>query len=324
MAKYILAHDIGTSSVKSTLFSLENLPRQHAVMLYPSIYSNDTWCEQDPDAWWEAIKATTAMLLKTASADEICAVVCSGHMMGCLLVDEKGRPLHNAIIWSDMRATEEQLELERKISISDYHRITGHRPAACYTLSRLMWMKKHFKDIYAHTHRILLTKDYIVFRMTGRFVTDHSDASGTAAYDLRKGCWADEIIELAEIRRELFPEIHSATEIVGEISASVAAELGLAQGTPVVLGGGDGRCASIGTGNIAKGAGHICLGTSAWVQMTVDEPITDAECRLTNWAHIVPGHYVTSGPTQCAGSSLRWLKELLFDESLTPPRHGSL
>ena len=309
MDGYIVAHDLGTSGDKATLFSLSGKLVKSITIPYHTEFSNSSWGEQNPEDWWKAVKEGTNYLTNDIDNKCIRAFVCCGHMMGCLCVDKKGIPLHNSIIWTDMRAEEEKKIIENSMPISEFHAITGQRPSAAYTLPKLMWMKKHMPDIYEATYKVLLTKDYIVHRLTGRFVTDHSDASGTMAYDLINRRWSEKVIELAELDFDIFPEILNSTDVVGEICFEAASELGLKKGTPVVLGGGDGRCSSVGAGNVSYGKGHVSLGTSAWAQATVREPIYDEQIRLTNWAHIVPGFYVTTGPSHNAGSTYNWFIE---------------
>ena len=312
MDRYIIAHDLGTSGDKATLFSLEGKLVKSITVPYPTHYFNANWSEQDPLDWWRAFKDATNALMEGAEKNSVCALVCSGQMMGCLCLDRQGNPLHKALIFSDMRSSKETQEIMERMSAYEFHDIVGQRPSPAYTLEKLMWMKKNKPDVYKNTYKILLTKDYIVHRLTGKFVTDFSDASGTSAFDLDHWCWAQKVIEeVCGLNMEIFPDIQHATSVIGELTASMADELGLHAGTPVVLGGGDGRCSSIGTGNVTHGQGHVCIGTSAWMQMTLKETIKDEQHRLTNWAHIVPGLVVSSGPMQSAGASFSWIVKQL-------------
>ena len=109
MGKYLLAHDLGTSGNKATLFSTEGQLIASCTYNYDVYYSNNNWAEQNPNDWWQAVIATTKTLIKNINPKDILAVSFSGQMMGCVCVDKKQEPLRNAIIWADMRATKAML-----------------------------------------------------------------------------------------------------------------------------------------------------------------------------------------------------------------------
>ncbi len=141
--------------------------------------------------------------------------------------------------------------------------------------------------------------------------TDFSDASGTNAFDLNSFKWSDRIIGLAGLDPAMFPEALPSTAILGGITDAAAAATGLKAGTPVAVGGGDGSCAGVGVGCVKPGTAYNCLGSSSWIALTVEKPIVDPAMRTMNWAHCVPGFLHPSGTMQTAGSSHRWMKEVL-------------
>ena len=112
--KYLLAHDLGTSGDKATLFSTDGKLMGSAVHSYDTHYFNDTWVEQNPDDWWDAVCESTRGLLASCGTDpaDIAAVSFSGQMMGCLCVDREGRPLRPSIIWADQRARKQAAKIE--------------------------------------------------------------------------------------------------------------------------------------------------------------------------------------------------------------------
>jgi xylulokinase len=144
--------------------------------------------------------------------------------------------------------------------------------------------------------------------MTGKFVTDYSDASGTNAFDINTFKWSDQILDASGIDGDKLPEAVPSTYVAGEITAKIADECGLAEGTKVVLGGGDGMCASVGAGSVAEGKTYNCLGSSSWICTTTKKPIFDAQMRTFNWAHIVPGYIGPCGTMQTAGAAFNWVK----------------
>jgi xylulokinase len=189
------------------------------------------------------------------------------------------------------------------------YRITGHRPSASYSIAKLMWVRDNEPEIYASTAKSLQAKDYIVFKLTGRMVTDYSDASSTNAFDLNTLSWSDRIFEAAGVPPDTFPEAVASTEVVGEVTSHAAAETGIPQGTPVVMGAGDGGCATVGAGSVRPGISYNYIGSSSWIATTSKEPLYDPEMRTFNWAHPISGYYQPTGTMQTAGSSFRWLQE---------------
>jgi xylulokinase len=313
MAKYLLAHDLGTSGNKATLYTTDGSLVASRTCPYDTHYFNGNWAEQDPRDWWSAICRSTQELLLEAQADasDVAVVALSGQMMGCTPVDRDGNPLRPSILYCDQRATREAAQVLSKIDPKSFYDIAGHRVSPSYPLEKLMWIRDHEPEIYARTHKTLCAKDYINCCLTGRMATDYSDASGTNAFDLNTFRWSERIIGLAELDGEKFPEPLPSTAILGTVTSRAARETGLHEGTPVAVGGGDGSCAGVGVGCIRPGTAYNYLGSSSWVALTVEKPIVDSEMRTMNWAHCVPGYLHPSGTMQTAGASHAWLKNTL-------------
>ena len=191
---YILAHDLGTSGNKATLFDESGLLIASRTAAYPTDYASGNRAEQNPLHWWKVIVDTTQALLKLVSPNDIAGVALSGQMMGCLCVDKNGHPLRPHMLYCDQRSQKEETILSEKIDPLHFYEITGHRISASYSIEKLMWVKKHEPEIFAQTAKILNAKDYINFRLCGTLATDPSDASGTNAYDLNRWQWSEEII----------------------------------------------------------------------------------------------------------------------------------
>jgi xylulokinase len=313
MARYLLAHDLGTSGNKATLYTYDGALVASRTAAYDTRYFNGNWAEQDPHDWWRAICLSTRQLLEEAKAlaPEVAVVALSGQMMGCTPVDRHGAALRPSILYCDQRATAETRRVLAKIDLASFYRIVGHRASASYPLEKLMWVRDHEPATYARTFKTLCAKDYINCRLTGRMATDYSDASGTNAFDLNTFRWSEKIVDLAGLDGEKFPEPMESTAILGTITRQAAGETGLKEGTPVAVGGGDGSCAGVGVGCIRPGAAYNYLGSSSWVALTVKEPIVDPAMRTMNWAHCVPGYLHPSGTMQTAGASHNWLKNTL-------------
>ena len=310
MKRFILAHDLGTTGNKATLFDDEGQLVASAFSGYETAHPQPTWAEQNPDDWWRAvINATRGMLSKSGVAPQDIAVIAfSGQMMGCLPVDAAGNPLRSCIIWADQRAVAQADRLDELVGEERVYRITGHRISPTYSASKIAWVRENEADIFARTHKFLHVKDYIAYRMTGAFVTDRSDASGMHLYYLERGTWSDEILNAIDLDPRLLPEIHNSTDVIGELTKQAAEQLGLTAGTPVVIGGGDGASAAVGAGAVMEGPAYNYIGSSSWISFAAPHPIYDPGRRIFNWAHMVPNMFAPCGTMQAAGGSYQWLR----------------
>lgn len=313
MVTYILAHDLGTSGNKATLFSEDGRLIKSEVFSYDTHYFHDTWVEQNADDWWKAVCCSSKNLVRSTGIDpgDIGAISFSGQMMGCLCVDKNGKPLRPSIIWADQRAQKQVAKIEEHISQQDFYHIVGHRNTASYGVQKLMWVRDNEPEIYEQTYKTLNAKDYIVFKLTGKFYTEPSDANSVACFDLHTFQWSDKLIEYTGIDPDKLPEIKPSTFVAGGVTKEAAKETGLKEGTPVVMGGGDGVVANIGCGSIAPGKTYCCMGTSAWITTTTEKPIFDEKMRTVTWAHVIPGMYAPNGTMQYAGGCYSWLKNTI-------------
>lgn len=311
--KYILAHDLGTSGNKATLFAENGKMLGSEVFSYGTHYFNDTWVEQNAEDWWNAVCHTSKNLIKASGINpkDVAVISFSGQMMGCLCVDEAGNPLRPSIIWADQRAQEQVKQIEAHISQQDFYHIVGHRNTASYGIQKLMWVRDNEPDTYARTCKTLNAKDFVIFRLTGKFYTDYSDGNSCGCFDINKFEWSADLLKYANIDPGKMPEVVPSTHVAGEVTEEAAKACGLAVGTPVVLGGGDGVTANVGAGSISPGKTYCSMGTSAWITTTSEKPIFDKEMRTVTWAHAIPGLYAPNGTMQYAGGAYNWLKNTI-------------
>ena len=308
MKRYLLAHDLGTTGNKATLFTTEGQLVRSATVPYESRFFNGNWAEQEPEDWWQAVAGSTREIAQGIDPKEVAAVCFSGHMMGCLCVDREGRPLRPHILYCDQRSVRECDRLLERIDAKEVYRITGHRASASYSLTKLMWVKEHEPEVYARTARMLHAKDWLNFKLTGVMASEYSDASGTNALDLDARRWSERIVSAAGIDGEKLPRLVASTDVVGELTREAAKALGLAAGIPVIAGAGDGLCAAVGVGSVKPGITYNYLGSSSWIATTTQKPIYDEAMRTFVWAHAVPGYVHPCGTMQTAGGSYAWLK----------------
>lgn len=312
MSKYVLAHDLGTSGNKATLFDTDGNLIKSTVFAYDLITGKNNIAEQNADDWWKAVCETSKALASEVDNKDIIAISFSGQMMGCLCVDKDGTPLYNALIWADMRSTEQAEYIKQNIDSDTYYKITGHRISASDSITKFMWIKDNLPSIYNDTYKMLNAKDYIIYKLTNRFVTEPSDASSTCLLDLNTLTWSDDIIKLSGLDKAKLPEILRSIDVAGGVTKKAAELTGLLEGTPVVCGGGDGCCAAVGTGVVKEGIANCCLGTSSWISLATKKPICDKDMAVFNFAHIVPNYIMPCGTMQTGGGSLSWAVSNLY------------
>ncbi len=320
---YLLAHDLGTSGNKATLFTVDGRLVASKTVPYDTHYFNDNWAEQDSGDWWQAVCRSSAELLADVNAGDVAAIALSGQMMGCLCVDRQGRALRPSIIYCDQRAQQQTDRMLGRVDPIEFYRITGHRASPSYSIEKLAWIKDHEPDVYAKTHKMLNAKDFVNFKLTGVMATDASDASGTNAFDLNTYEWSEKIVEAAGIDGEKLPEVKKSTDVLGAVTREAAEQTGLREGTPVIVGGGDGVCAGVGVGCNKPGIAYNYVGSSSWIALTVEKPVCDEKMRTMSWAHAVPGYLQPSGTMQTAGAALNWIKnEICKHETEQALREG--
>ncbi|TDV43104.1 xylulokinase [Actinophytocola oryzae] len=288
---------------------------------YPTTFAAGGVAEQDPADWWRAVCTATRLLLTRTgvAADEVVAVGFGAQMMGAVLLDAAHEPVRPAMIWADHRSTAQADRLNETVGARHAYRTLGHRVHPTYSLAKVVWVRDHEPDVFARVRHLCLAKDYVVLQMTGRLLTDHSDASSTNAYDQHAGKWSTDLLAAAGLSADLFPPIVPSATVAGGLLPAVAAEMGLRTGTPIVLGGGDGPLAALGAGVLDPSDGaYVYLGSSSWVSVSAPKPLHDAHMRTMTFDHVVPGRYVPTATMQAGGASLDWVAEVL-SPSVTEP-----
>ena len=284
---------------------------------YSTAYPHPNWAEQDPADWRRALYLGTRRLLEQAAArgdvtpGDIAVVSFSGTMNGALAVDADGVPLRSAILWADQRATAEAGLLADRCGEAQVYRTTGTRITPSCSAAKFLWIQRHQPAIYDCTRLFLQVKDYAAFLLTGVFASDYSDASNTNLFDLEARAWATDLVGASGLDPARLPPLFPSTAVIGRVTADAAALTGLLAGTPVVIGGGDGACATVGAGAVHPGDAYINIGSSAWLAVTARRPLLDPEMRTFNLAHLDPELVMALGSMQAAGGAFDWLERLL-------------
>jgi xylulokinase len=315
MSRQVIACDLGTGRNKAAIYDQDGTCIARFGASYPTFHPQAQFHEQSPTDWWNALVASIQGLLRSGSIDgsKIEAIGISGHSLGCVPIDNSGSLLLEKVpIWSDSRATLEAAELFELIPEDDWYLKTGNGfPPALYTVFKIMWLRKNRPDIYARTDKVLGTKDYLNFRLTGRIATDHSYASGTGIYDLYAADYDPDLLRLTRLERSSFPEILRSTDILGQLTSEAADLLGLPRSVKVVAGGVDNSCMALGAGNIKEGDVYCSLGSSSWIAVTSKKPLLDARVRPFVFTHVVSEMFNSATSIFSAGTSLDWVRDQL-------------
>lgn len=313
---YLIGIDIGTSGTKTVLFDETGKVISSSLQEYDIIQKKVGWAEQKPESWWEATKTSLVEVVKKSAINtsEIKGIGLSGQMHGLVLLDENGKVLRDAIIWCDNRTTEVAKEMEEQVGREKLVSITGNVAIPAFTLSKLLWVRKHEPEVYARINKVLLPKDYIRYQLTGEFMTEVSDASGMQMLDIHKREWSDELLEILDIDKVLLAPVVESHAITGYVSSKVAIETGLSETTAVVGGAGDQAAGAIGNGIVATGDVSATIGSSGVVFAYTDEVVTDPEGRIQTFCHAIPNTWHVMGVTQGAGLSLKWYRDIFCKE----------
>jgi xylulokinase len=315
MDKKIISFDLGTGGNKASLYDAAGNCLASVFVTYTTHYPQVGWHEQRPADWWQAVVESTRRLLHSSQADPhaIVALAISGHSLGAVPVDRHGRLLREATpIWSDIRAQQEVAAFFEQVDPDEWYLTTGNGfPAACYTVFKVLWYYKHEPQMARQVAKILGTKDFINYRLTGQLKTDYSYASGTGVYNLKEWRYEPAFIAASRLPAEIWPEIVPSTQVLGPLLPEAAELLGLDPGLQVMAGGVDNSCMALGAKNIRAGRVYTSLGSSAWIAVSSEQPVLDKQLKPFVFAHVIPGMFTSAVSIFAAGSSFGWVKDNL-------------
>lgn len=302
---YYIGIDLGTSAVKLLLVDGRGSVVRSASRAYPVSYPRQGWSEQDPAAWWDAVVVGMRELMDGIDSACVRAIGCGGQMHGLVALDAADEVVRPCILWNDGRTEEEVRFLNDEIGRDRLVALTGNIAFAGFTAPKLLWMHSHEPGNFARIAKVMLPKDYLVYRLVGRHVTDSSDASGTLLFDVARREWSEGMLEVCHVDRSQMPRVLDACEVAGALSKAAALELGLPAGIVVAAGAGDNAAAAIGSGAVAAGSCNISLGTSGTVFLPVDRFPADGQGALHAFA-FVGGRYHLMGCILSAASCTGW------------------
>ncbi len=321
--------DLGTSASKFLLVDEVGRVLNTVTKEYPLSFPRPGWSEQDPAHWWQACLAGVPELLAGFDAKQVAGIGVGGQMHGLVALDAAGNVLRPAILWNDGRTAAQVDYLNETVGNDKLSAWTGNIAFAGFTAPKLLWMRQNEPDLFARIAKILLPKDYLVYRLTGVHATDYSDASGTLLLDVAHKRWSSEMLDLCGVTEAQMPTLFDSWQPVGTLTAAAAAAAGLPTDVVVCAGAGDNAAAAIGTGTVGEGRCNISLGTSGTVFISSEQFRVDPHNALHAFAHADGGFHLMGCMLSAASCNKWWMEDILHDgdyaaaqEAIVPEKLG--
>lgn len=306
--------DLGTSAVKLLLMDEKGKIHNIVSKEYPLYFPKSGWSEQNPEDWYEKTIEGIKELTEGYDKTQIAGLSFGGQMHGLVILDEKDNVIRPAILWNDGRTVEETDYLNNVIGKEKLSQYTANIAFAGFTAPKILWLKNKEPDSFAKIHKIMLPKDYLVYKLSGVFSTDVSDASGMLLMDVEHRCWSKEMLELVGVREEQMPKLYESYEVVGMLENEIARELGLHEEVKVIAGAGDNAAAAVGTGTVGEGMCNLSLGTSGTIFISSQKFCVDKFNALHSFAH-ADGHFHLMGCMLSAASCNKWWMDEILKTS---------
>lgn len=307
----LLGIDLGTSSLKTIVLTQDGrILSSHAIdYQYDSPVTG--YAEQDPEVWWNACVNTiiTAVQRAGVSSADIRAMGFSGQMHGVVVLDKNYQVLRPAILHCDARSGEQVEKLNASMPLSQRQQLFRNPVYPGFMLTSLLWIRDNEPSLYERIAHVCSPKDYIRYKLCGVFSSEYSDASATLLFDIENNRWSEEIIRIAGLPREIFPECTEPSAVVGTLTREAAALTGLSESTQVAAGGGDLTMMAVGNGMVRNGDGILNIGTSGQVSFQIDKPVINPALNTNMFSSYHSGRWVLYGATMSAGLCLKWWRQ---------------
>lgn len=304
-----LGIDLGTSGIKLVL--VDDAQAVVASSAAPLVvqHPHDGWAEQNPADWITACEAAFDALARSAPQGlaAVKGIGLSGQMHGATLLDRADNVLRPCILWNDTRAHRQAAVLD---AMPQVRALSGNIVFPGFTAPKLMWCAEHEPELFAKVSKVLLPKDYLRLWLTGEYVTDMSDASGTAWLDVGGRDWSDALLSASSMTRSQMPGLVEGSAASGQMRPELAQRWGLPAGVIVAGGAGDNAAAGIGTGVTKAGAGFVSLGTSGVLFAAADSYRPNAQSAVHTFCHALPDTWHQMGVILSATAGLEWFARI--------------
>lgn len=313
---HILVIDVGTSSLKSMLYTSTGKLLNRASQEYHSEFFSNNHVEQDPFTWQDSLvntlKATGDFIRNHDISIE--AIVVTSQRASVIPVDAEGKVLHPAIMWQDRRSIAQCDQLLRGLSLKEIYGRTGLRANPYFSVPKMMWLKDERPEIYKKADKLIGVQDYVVKLLTGAYVTDWTQACRTLLMNINTFTWDEDMVRMSGIPLSKLPDLCPPGAQAGLLESSIAGQTGLKAGIPVIIGGGDQQCAALALNILRPGYAEANTGTGSFVIAYSETPQFDEESRTLCSAAAIPGKWIVEAGIFNTGSIHRWFREQFYPE----------
>lgn len=303
--------DLGTSAVKLLLMDSNGHIEKIASREYALSFPHPGWSEQNPYDWFEQSMDGLKELLADCDKSQVAGISFGGQMHGLVTLDENDAVIRPAILWNDGRTTAETEYLNDVIGKDKLSAYTANIAFAGFTAPKILWMQKNEPELWAKVKKIMLPKDYLAYRLSGTFCSDYSDASGMLLLDVKNRCWSQEMMDICNVTREQLPDLYESYEVVGNLKADIAKELGLSTDVKIIAGAGDNAAAAVGTGTVGEGRCNLSIGTSGTIFISSEKFGVDEHNALHSFDHADGGYHLMGCMLSAASCNKWWMDEIL-------------
>lgn len=310
---YILAIDLGSTQMKLMIMDERGNTVLTVSEKYATRTTNDGGVEQDPESWERALHNGILRLQERIGLKKIEVLSFSGHMSGVVLLGCDGSVLHPCILLSDSRCQEQSERLSEGLGEAVKGK-TGNPINNAFSLPKLCWLLEQRPLLFQKAKVWLSPKDYLRFRLTGKCVTDYTDAYNSLCVDPVTLDWERETIKDCGLSESLFPPVCSPFDIIGTVTTEGSERFGLPEGIPVACGGADMACAALGMGLSDSGDAALTLGTCATFLSMVPEVDPAYYGQVTFHPHVTRGKMYALGSHFNGGAAVNWLLARLSEK----------
>lgn len=303
----VLGLDVGTESARAGLFGLDGVLLAEGQAGYPTSFPAPGWAERDPGAVWGALCAALRACLSSAPGVVPLAFSLSGTAVTAVTVDDSNEPFGAALLWMDTRAAAEAAEITATGHPSLWY--TGGQVSPEWMLPKALWLRRHQPERYASARWLVELHDWIVFRLTGRWVLAAATASAEWGYDPHAQAWPVDLLArvgLADVTGRWPQQVLAPGEAAGSVTAAAAAVTGLPPGLPVFQGLMDSFAAALACDVFRPGRVAVSLGSSSSYLALSAEPVSDPRLLGPIREALGPGTYLMQGGQTSAASLVRW------------------
>lgn len=318
---FVMGLDLGGSGIRVLLLDTENGETHHAahaVRAHGAPGLGGLGLDIDLDAVTAALAGACGDVLALADAtpNQIAAVATSSMRFGTVVLGPKGEVIL-AVPNKDARAAMEAITLasQRGEALLE---TAGHWPNPVHPAARLQWLAARRGEEFGRAESFFSLSDWLNWRLCGVRASDPAHASASLLFDLQRGDWSDSVCAELGVPMHLLPPLVESGTQLGTVNRAAAQATGLAEGTPVVMGGADTQCGLLGTGAVSPGDAAVIAGTTAPLQVVTQEPRIDPAGRTWTQRHCVPGCWVVESNAGPAGDALAWLARLLHPQASHP------